>query len=60
MENNTTCVFVRDYMPLNDFKRFLLPSKNFQHQYSSIYLARLNALRDIVIQKAKTKWGKVL
>ncbi|XP_035722781.1 DNA polymerase delta subunit 2-like isoform X3 [Vespa mandarinia] len=57
MENNTTCVFVRDNIPLKDFKRFLIPSENIHHQYSSIYFTRLNALRDIVIQKAKTKWG---
>ncbi|XP_043491787.1 DNA polymerase delta subunit 2-like isoform X2 [Polistes fuscatus] len=57
MEDNTTCVFVRENIPLNDFKRFLLPSKNFQCQYSSIYLTRLNALRDNVILKAKIKWA---
>ncbi|KAF7400815.1 hypothetical protein HZH66_005999 [Vespula vulgaris] len=57
MENDTTCVFVRDKVPLDDFKRFLLSSKNCQHQFSSIYFTRLNALRDNVIQKAKTKWA---
>ncbi|XP_014614504.1 PREDICTED: DNA polymerase delta subunit 2-like isoform X1 [Polistes canadensis] len=57
MEDNTMCVFIRENIPLNDFKRFLLPPKNVQCQYSSIYLTRLNALRDNVILKAKIKWA---
>ncbi|XP_015189523.1 PREDICTED: DNA polymerase delta subunit 2-like isoform X2 [Polistes dominula] len=59
MEDNTTCAFVRENIPLNDFKRFLLSSKNVQCQYSSIYVTRLNALRDNVILKAKIKWDLV-
>ncbi|KAK2584180.1 hypothetical protein KPH14_006608 [Odynerus spinipes] len=57
MEDNVLCMFVRKYVPFNDFKNFKLSSKNFERQYSSVYLARLQALKDDIREKAKLKWA---
>lgn len=46
-----SCIF-------EDFKKFNISEQRFEQQYCSIYKARLKALKDHLLQKAKIKWGK--
>ncbi|XP_043585823.1 DNA polymerase delta subunit 2-like isoform X1 [Bombus pyrosoma] len=45
-----SCIF-------EDFKKFNISEQRFDQQYCSIYKARLKALKDHLLQKAKIKWG---
>lgn len=46
-----SCIF-------EDFKKFNISEQRFEQQYCSIYKARLKALKDYLLQKAKIKWGR--
>lgn len=46
-----SCIF-------EDFKKFNISEQRFEQQYCSIYKARLKALKDHLLQKAKIKWGR--
>lgn len=42
---------------IDDFRRFNTGTKKYQRQYCSIYLARLAALKDALVARARQKWG---
>ncbi|KZC11620.1 PREDICTED: DNA polymerase delta small subunit-like [Dufourea novaeangliae] len=58
MEIHSPVAYNRESLEFEDFKKFELSSKNFEEQYSSIYVARLTALRYHLLQKVKVKWAQ--
>ncbi|KAG7189423.1 hypothetical protein KM043_017127 [Ampulex compressa] len=58
MEDCTPHVYCRNEIKFKDFERFKLFSKTFDRQYSDIYRARFEALREDITQKAKAKWAQ--
>lgn len=42
----------------NHSKKFITSTRNYKKQYCSIYLTRLELMRNVLIQKAKEKWGE--
>ncbi|XP_053995098.1 DNA polymerase delta subunit 2-like [Hylaeus volcanicus] len=58
MEIHSPSSYDRKSLKLEDFKKFKIRSKNYEKQYCDIYLARLAALRDCILQKSKVKWAK--
>ncbi|CAG5088811.1 Similar to POLD2: DNA polymerase delta subunit 2 (Bos taurus) [Cotesia congregata] len=48
----------RKSIEFEDFKKFIIGDKKFDKQYSNIYIARLRALKNILENKSKEKWGQ--
>ncbi|KAK0167715.1 hypothetical protein PV327_001587 [Microctonus hyperodae] len=57
MANQIMNKFNRECINVNDYGRFKIVQKSFDKQYSNIYNARLKALKDVLIEKAKQKWA---
>lgn len=51
--------FTRKTVNFVDFKTFHIKNQRFEKQYSNIYKARLETLRNGVLERAKNKWGKI-
>jgi DNA polymerase delta subunit 2 len=49
---------VISYMPIVS-QRFIVKDKNFERQYSHVYVKRLVALKPAVETAARKKWGRV-
>ena len=58
-EESELLVVKRREIQFNDFERFRIGAKNFGKQFCDIYNARLTALRDTVVARAKEKWGMI-
>ncbi|XP_078037909.1 DNA polymerase delta subunit 2 [Augochlora pura] len=58
MEYCSPLTYPRRSWKFKDFEQFKICSKNFNVQYHSIYNARLAALKDQLLQKAKAKWAQ--
>ncbi|KOC60145.1 DNA polymerase delta small subunit [Habropoda laboriosa] len=56
MEAHSPLVYRRKLFKFEDFEKFKISLKHFEQQYSDIYISRLRALKDHVLQKAKLKW----
>lgn len=57
MDIDSSISYRRESLEFEDREKFQICSKNFQKQYSCIYIARLKALREHVLETAKNKWG---
>ncbi|XP_033333452.2 DNA polymerase delta subunit 2 isoform X1 [Megalopta genalis] len=58
MEIRSPSAYRRRSCKFKDFEQFKICSKNFNVQYHRIYNARLAALKDHLLQKAKAKWAE--
>ncbi|CAK9803682.1 DNA polymerase delta subunit 2 [Anthophora plagiata] len=56
MEAHSPLIYRRKLFKYENFEKFKISQRRFEQQYSSIYIARLRALKDHVLQKAKIKW----
>ncbi|CAL7935793.1 unnamed protein product [Xylocopa violacea] len=57
MEVDSASVCSRKSFKFEDFKKFENSPRHFTHQYSGIYNARLQALRNRLVENAKIKWA---
>lgn len=57
MELDEPSVYQRESLEFKSFNKFETSTKNFDQQYCGIYTARLKALRDALVEKAKIKWA---
>ncbi|KAK0095421.1 hypothetical protein PV326_008410 [Microctonus aethiopoides] len=58
MENQIISKFKRECIDINDYERFKIAQRSFDKQYFNIYKARLKALKEVLIEKAKQKWAR--
>lgn len=56
--DNAEIKIERKSIEFEDFKKFIIGDRKFDKQYSNIYIARLRALKNILENKSKEKWGK--
>ncbi|XP_072748042.1 DNA polymerase delta subunit 2 isoform X2 [Anoplolepis gracilipes] len=57
MEDDDSCKYNRKIVSFKDFGRFKLSEKKYDDNSLNVYTARLNDLREDVLQRAKLKWG---
>ncbi|XP_074093592.1 DNA polymerase delta subunit 2 isoform X2 [Cotesia typhae] len=56
--DNAKIKIERKSIEFEDFKKFIIGDRKFDKQYSNIYIARLRALKNILENKSKEKWGQ--
>ncbi|XP_044586496.1 DNA polymerase delta subunit 2-like isoform X1 [Cotesia glomerata] len=56
--DNAEIKIERTSIEFEDFKKFIIGDRKFDKQYSNIYIARLRALKNILENKSKEKWGQ--
>ncbi|XP_043261650.1 DNA polymerase delta subunit 2-like isoform X2 [Colletes gigas] len=58
MEIHLPLTYHRKSLTLENFDKFKIHSKNFENQYCNIYIARLRALKEYLLEKVKIKWAQ--